>query len=301
MAMVTPEFAQAVSRQIFQPAFRVSADKKSWDWEKLATVKSSSAALEQQFGFTGLGAAVETGELETAYYTKYKELDKTQWVHTKYTLGGLVSQELIEDNQNLPDIVGQLGSQIGDGHSYIVEYTIAQLLNNGFGTTTTYDSVALFGTHTLQKSLGTVTNAMTASSLDFDNLWTAINFYEYQTFTHEGLPMTDTPKYLLYHPSQQKVVRKILETERGEPDSMDNNKNTLTSYQIVPIPCRFLTTTYWMLFSEKFKEDLVFYWRIRKEVKEDADFDRDAIKIKSRQRFSVNVRDWMHALGNAGA
>jgi hypothetical protein len=305
MAMVTAEFARAISRQIFQPAFRVAADTKHWNWEPLASIKKSDAALEQVFGYTGIGAAVATDELAPFYYGRFAELPTTQWIHTKYTLGGMVSQELIEDNKNLPDIVGQLGTMIGEGHSYIRDYTVAQWFNNAFSTGGAayhlYDGAHLCDSHTLQKSGGSVTNYLTAASMSFDNLWLAINFFEYSMFTHEGLPMTDTPKYLLYHPSQNKVVRKILETDKGEPDTADNSKNTLTSYNIVPVPCRFLTTTYWFLVSAKFKDDLVFYDRISKEVKEDADFDRDAVKIRSRLRFSVKFKDWMHAVGNAGA
>jgi len=304
MAMVTPEFARAVSRQIFQPAFRVSCDTKHWSWEQLATIKQSQAALEQQFGFTGVGAAVATNELSPFYYGRFQELPTAQWIHTKYTLGGMVSQELIEDNKNLPDIVSSLGTMIGEGHSYIRDYTVANLFVNAFSGGTSYylyDSAYLCAAHTLQKSGGSVTNYLTAASLSFDNLWLAINFTAYSMFTHEGLPLTDAPKWLLYHPSQNKAVRKILETDRGEPDTADNNKNTLTSYNIIPVPCRFFTTTHWFLATTRFKEDLVFYDRISKEVKEDADFDRDAIKIRSRVRFSVKFKDWMHIVGNAGA
>lgn len=304
MTMVTTEMAHAISRQIFQPAFNVSADMKHWDWEQLATIRSSDAAYEQTFGYTGIGAAVATDELAPAYYGKYQELPTIQWIHTKYTLGGMVSQELIEDNKNLPDVVGTLGKKIGEGHAYIKDYTVAQLFNNAFTSSTAYnlyDSAQLCTSHTLQKSGGTVNNALTAASLNFTNLWLAINFFEYSMYTHEGLPTSDTPKYLLYHPSQHKTVKKILETDRGEPDTANNNKNTLTDYGITPIPCRFLTSTYWFLAGSQFPEDLVFYNRIAKEVKEDADFDRDAVKIKSRERFSVKFKDWMHIVGNPGA
>lgn len=302
MAMVTAEMAKAVSRQIYQPAFRKRADMQHWGWTPLFTVSQSRAATEQTFGFTGIGAAVETEELEPAYYGKYEELGTTVWTHSKYTLGGMVSQELLEDNQNLPSIVGSLGEMIAEGHAYIVDYTVAQLFNRAFNVLfPLYDAVQLCGTHTLQKSGATVSNALAAASIDFDTLWLAINYFEYSMFTHENLPMTAVPKYLLFHPSQSKNVRKILETDRGEPDTADNNKNTLTSYGIIPIPCRFLTSTYWFLASEKFPADAIFYYRVRGETKEDADFDRDAIKLKTRQRFSAKFRDWPHIVGNPGA
>lgn len=303
--LVSTELARAISRQIFFEPFRVAADLKHWDWERLADLRTSNAALEQTFGFTGIGAAVQTDELAPAYYGGFQELPTQQWIHTKYTLGGQVSQELLEDNKNLPPIIGELGTMVGEGHAYIKDYTVAQYWNNAFVASNSsynlYDGTTLCNTHTLQKSGGTVTNLLSPASLSFNNLWLAINYFEYSMFTQEGLPTTDTPKYLLFHPSQSKTVRKILETDRGEPDTFNNNKNTLTSYNIIPIPCRFLTSTYWFLIGEKGPKDFIFYNRISKEVKEDADFDRDAVKIKSRERFSAKFKDWVHIVGNAGA
>lgn len=298
---VTAQFARAVSRQIFQPAYRVKADMKSWDWEQLMTVRTSNAALEQDFGYTGIGAAQATGEGEPAKYGRFRETATTQWIHSKFTLGAIVTQELIEDNQNLPAIVGELGDMIGEGQSYIVDYTNAQVFNRAFDGTNyplPVDSLALCSNaHVLQNSGATYDNYLASTSLTWSNLWTAINYFEYQQFTHENLPTKARPKFLIYHPSQNKVVRKILETDKGEPDTANNNKNTLTSYNIVPVPCRFLTSTYWFLASDQFPKDLIFYWRIRKEAKEDADFDRDAVKLKTRQRFSVNVRSGLQIIG----
>lgn len=303
MPMVSPEFVRALSQQIYQPAMRKKADKKHWDWEKIFSVKSSDSAYEQAFRFTGMGAAVATGELEPAYYAKFRELGTTTWTHNKYTLGSMWSQEFIEDNRNLPEIGGQVGEMVGEGLNYLVDYTVAQHFNRAFNSSyALYDSVELCGTHTLQKTAATtVSNEMTAASITFDTLWLAINFYEYQLYTHENLPMTSSAKYLLYHPSQEKVVSKILDSTGMEPDTTDNNKDTLKKYGITPIPCKFLTSTYWFVLSDKVMEDFLFYWRVKQETKEDADFDRDAAKIKSRIRFSSGPADWFSVLGNLGA
>lgn len=304
MAMISAKLTNALSRQIFQPSFREKADTEHWDWRKIATVRNSKAATEQEFPTTGMGSAVATGELEPTYYGEFHELDKMTWTHTKYTLGSMISQEAMEDNQNLPELMGELGERIGEGQSYIVDYTVAQIFNRAFSSTyPVYDSgVALCGTHTLKKDgVQTVSNyATTASSISFTTIWAAINYFNYGMYTHEYLPTTDTAKYLLYHPSQTRVVRKVLEAQ-GQPDTADNNPNTLLKYGLVPIPCRFLTSTYWFLLGSKFPKDLIFYWRIQKETKEEPDFDRDAMKIKTRQRFSVKMREWMHIYGNAGA
>lgn len=303
MAMVSPEFVRSLSQQIYQPAMRKKADTKHWDWSDFFTVKSSDFAYEQSYRYTGMGPGVATGELEPAYYGKFRELGTTTWTHSKYTLGSMWSQEFIEDNRNLPEIGGAVGEMVQEGLNYIVDYTVAQHFNRAFNSSyPLYDSVELCGTHTLQKTPATtVANEMTASSITFDTLWLAINYYEYQLFTHENLPMTSTPKYLLYHPSQKKTVMKILDSMGMEPDTTDNNKDTLKKYGLIPVECRFLTSTYWFLLSDKCKEDFLFYWRVKQETKDDADFDRDAAKIKSRIRFSSGPADWFSILGNTGA
>ena len=300
MANTTHAFTKDISRQVFQPPFRVAADQYSWPWERLTSVKTSSAATESTFSFNGLGYARPTGELEPFWYADLSENASTTWTHAKYTLGTMFSQELLEDSQYISHIK-EAGEAIGQGQAYIVEYTVATVLNRAFNASyTLWDSAALCATHTMFDG-SSWSNSLTAASLYFDTLWSAISHYETTLTTQDGLPITDKPKFLIYHPSQEKNVVKLLKSTAGEPDSGgDNNVNSLLLYGLVPISCRHLTSTYWFVAGTKFQKDFVFYWRIRKEVKQEGDFDRDAIKIRSRQRYSVGLRDFTYIVGNAG-
>jgi hypothetical protein len=164
-----------------------------------------------------------------------------------------------------------------------------------------YDDVELCGTHTMNDGTSFV-NKLTASSLSWDNVWEAVNKFETSLVSHEGFYLQDTPKFLIYHPSKEKEVRKILRTDGGQPDTADNNANTLRDYNLVPIPCRHLTTsTYWFLAGSRFPKNNCWYTREKMKLGRKEDFDRMGTKFRSYERWAKGTRDFMYIFGNTGA
>ena len=307
MANISPQFANAVSRLVFNPAFRKSADLNHWNWRQIVGVKKSDAALEYVFSAAGVGAPRVTKEGEPVYYSAMAELAKTTWTHAKYTLGVGFSKELLEDNKNYKDFISDSAAAMGEGFAYLDDYTLAQVLNR-YATAgyELYDAVTLGGTHTLTQSTAdtaaaSVSNVGTTASINFDTIWLAVAYFMYQLYAQDGLPMTRDPKYLIYHPINEKVVRKVVEAT-GEPDTAElHNPQTLGKFGLIPVPCRFLTTTTnWFLGTTKIAEDFRMYDRIAKEIKSEADFDRDILKFKARRRFSAGFADWPEIYCNAG-
>jgi hypothetical protein len=303
MAMTTAHWTKNVSRQVFLPAYMAREGVYSWPWEKLYTVANSDHATEQVFAYSGMGAAQATAELEPAYFADMSELEETTFTHSKYTLGFMASQELVEDGKYV-DVIKDGGEAVADGLNYIVDYSTCNLVfNRAFSSTyPLYDGTELCGAHTLASG-ATLTNEGTAASISFDSLWLGINYFENTATRQDGLPLVDKPKYLLYNPVKEKLVAKVLSNTTGhQPDSADQgNTDTLKGYGITGIPCRHLSTNYWFLLGERAMKDLRFFWRIRREVKRDSDFDRDGLKIKARIRFSVGVADSPRIFGNTGA
>jgi hypothetical protein len=128
-----------------------------------------------------------------------------------------------------------------------------------------------------------------------------INHFETAPVTHQGLYLKDTPKYLIYHPSKEKEVRSVLKSQL-EPGTADNDKNTVLDYNLIPIPCRFLTTsTHWFIAGSRFKNDFCFFEREGVKTAMEDDFDRMGVKFRSYQRFAVGVRDFLWIVGNPGA
>jgi hypothetical protein len=303
MANSTFSFAKAISLTDYMPAFRTKEQMQSWDWGKVSTKKTTKRATEQVFSYVGLPAARQTKELDTIYYANMAELDSTTFTVNKFTLATMFSHELIEDNQHLPDVMAEAGSAMGESHAFIRDQAVAAIFNRAFSSTNQamYDGSALCATHTMHDGTS-YDNALTAASITFDNVWSAVNHFETSLVSHAGLYLRDVPKYLIYHPSKEKEVRAILRSTNGEPGTADNDANTLLDYNLVPVPCRFLTTsTNWFIAGSRFKNDLLYFSRENVKKAMEDDFDRMGVKIRTYQRFAVGVREFVYLVGNPGA
>ena len=301
MANTRYNFTKAVAITQYLPAFRQNQVQQLWGYDKITGMKKTSKATEQVFSYAGLPAASQTGELEPIYYADMSELGATTFTVNKYTIATMFSHELQQDNLHLPDVLKEAGTASGESMAFIKAQSIASTLNRAFNSSyAMYDGVELCGTHTL-KSGDSFDNDLTPASLTFDNVWLAINHFETSLLSQSGLYLKDTPKYLVYHPSKEKEVQAILQSNL-EPGTANNDKNTVRNYNLVPVPCRFLTTsTYWFLASEKFKEDHLFFEREAPKTAMEDDFDRMGSKIRNHCRFAVGVRDFIRIVGNPGA
>lgn len=301
MANTTFSFAKAVARTMYQPAFRQNQTEQLWPYDKICSMKSTTRATEEVFSTSGLPAAAKTGELEPIYYADMHELGSTVFTVGKYTIATMASHELIEDNIHLPDIFKEAGAASGESMAFIKAQAIAAPLNRAFNSSyTMYDGVELCGTHTM-KSGDSFVNELTASSITFDNVWLMVNHFETTLLSQSGLYLKDSPKYLIYHPSKEKEVQAVLKSQL-EPGTADNDKNTIKDYNLVPVPCRYLTTsTNWFLASPKFADDFQFWSREKPKTKMKDDFDRMGTKFRNHCRFAVGVRDFIRIVGNQGA
>lgn len=302
MAQTTFAYAKSVALTDYMPPFRQAKEQVTWPWNKIVTKKSTKRATEQVYPVTGLPAAGNTGELEPINYADAAELDAVTFTVTKKTLATMMSHEFIEDSWHLPDQMKEAGKMAGESQSYIKDLAVAAILYGAFDTTVTYEgaSTYLCDSHTM-KNGGTYDNDLGPSSITFDNLWLMINHFETTPVTHMGIPLRDTPKYLIYHPSKEKEVRAVLKSQL-EPGTADNDKNTVLDYNLIPIPCRFLTTTtHWFIAGSRFKDDFCFFEREGLRTAMEDDFDRMGVKFRSYQRFAVGVRDFLWIVGNPGA
>jgi hypothetical protein len=302
MALTTYGFAKSVALTDYMPPFRQAKEQVTWAWDKIVSKKKTSRATEQVFSYTGLPAANQTGELEPIYYADANELGAVTFTVTKKTLATMFSHEFLQDSWHLPDMMKEAGKMAGESQAYIRDLAVAAILYGAFDTTTTYEgsSTYLCDSHTM-KNGGTYDNDLGPSSITFDNLWLMINHFETAPVTHQGLYLKDTPKYLIYHPSKEKEVRAVLRSD-WKPGTGDNDYNSVQDYNLIPVPCRFLTTTtHWFIAGSRFKQDFCFFEREGVKTAMEDDFDRMGVKFRSYQRFAVGVRDFLWIVGNPGA
>jgi len=296
----TYRFAKSVALVDYMDPFRQNQDNYTWGWESISTKKSTNRATEQVFSFGGLPAAMQTGELQPIFYADMSEQAATTFTVNKFTLATMFSYEFLKDAYHLPDMMSEAGTAAGESHSFIKDQAMAAPLNRAFNSSyTMYDDVELCGTHTLDSGDSYV-NKLTTASISYDNVWLGVNHFETTPLSQSGLYITDTPEYILYHPSKHKEVRAILESDK-EPGTADNDKNTLKDYNLKPLPCRHLsTTTNWFIVGSKFKKDFLCIERETPQTATDDDFDRMGMKFRSHQRFAVGIRDFFWIVGNVG-
>jgi hypothetical protein len=289
------QFANTVSLQLFQPPFRQKASEKHWPWDQIYTTRTSNRGSEQTFGFTGLPAAQKTPIYGEVYYADMEELGVTKWVHEKYSLGAILPEELIQDQQYI-QFTRDLGAAIGEGHAFARDLAAAYPFQNAFTTFTVYDSQPLCGTHTLKNGM-TINNAMTGSSITYATVWDAVLYGQLSLMTDKGLPFVAEPVALVYNPINEPEVLLLLKNE-FQPHIVERDKNLLP--KLTPVPCRFLPNGYWFVTFEGFKEDNFHWSRKEPSVRESIDYDREAVKFTSSSRFSFGPRDFRRIIGNPG-
>lgn len=300
MATTTYSIAKAVSNTDYLPAFIDNADRQSWPWSKICTKKKTGRGSEQMFSWAGLPPSRSTEELGEVHFADIAELPATTWTVGKYTIGSAFSDESIEDNQHLPDLMSEAGTFMGQSQAYAQDQAAAYPFNNAFSAYTVFDSVALCGTHSM-RSGDAFDNVLTTASLTYDNLWAGVNKFETTIFSQAGHYLKDTPKYVLYHPSKEKQWQVIRQTS-NVPGTANNDKNTLQDYNLVGIPCRHLsTTTNWFILGEQFPKDYIWFTRYKPRTKWDKDFVHGAVLCKSEARFAREIRNFTHIFGNAGS
>lgn len=304
MAMTLAQFANTVSIQYFQPAFRIAREEDCWDWKSVCTIKKSTRSGEQQFSFGTIGGATESVVNETVHYMDFSEQAKTSWTHSTFLAGVMLPKQLIEDSQYI-DFMSEAGTALGRSHAYTRSLKMANIFNYAFTASAAYyvfDSVELCGVHTNQNG-DTIDNDYSSASIDWQSIWDHVLYFEYGQVDEAGLPYWDDPDKIIFHPSKLPDVRKALEAV-WEPDTGSRNPNTLSKYNLNPVPCRLLTATSsvypWFITSKKFKQDLIFWDRVSPSVDQDEAFDTYGIKFRSRSRSSQGAKHYIHIVGNPG-
>ena len=301
MANTTYNFAKAVSLTDYFENFVTGKDNYRWDWQQLVTMKQTNRMTEQVFSRYGLPTPIQVGQFEPITFYDMGELAATTFTAVKYGIATSFSYELLKFDWQITDLMGKAGKSMGQGHAYLRDRLVAEQFND-ITTNTAFDSVAICGTHTMTGGQS-VDNDLTAASLDFDNLWGSINYFNTSMYNHSGQRITAKPKFVITNPVNQKILEKILSAS-GEPDTSDlNNPNTIKSlYDLKAVYCPHLSsTTQYILASDEFPGDFYFFSVDEPKYEEDADFDRHGLKLKSWQIFALGIKDFVNVVNNAGA
>jgi len=296
MAFEAPSFIEKISDKIFRT---IPTDRAYEIVNRVVGVDEATLVAENQ-----------------AYPQKEIKQDIAKTINMKkFGFVVNVSRELIMDNlfQAIQDDVSRA---MTNSMMQTKERRALNILNNGFTTQNSQDSVSLFNTaHPLIQG-GTQSNrASVASALDLDSLWDGRNTMKTTVSNSTLYDQIYNAKYLVV---PQQLERRANELVRSEwvPQSTENTENvigSLTNMTVLTSPL-LTSTTAWFLVAdpavvpefplrlwerEAFSINALFNVQGSSEL--GSQIDKDVYSWRCRERYEVDSVTWYGVYGNAGA
>lgn len=217
---------------------------------KLVLTKATDRPYEVFNRFVGVGAAGVVDENAIYPSKEIKQFTPKTVDVLKFGFRVDVSRESVVDNMFTP-IASSVARAMRNSMDQTQELRILNLLNNGFGTTTSADGGYLFASHTLAQG-GTQSNyASTATALDVDSLWSAINTIK-TSVSNSGLyDSIHVPKYLVVPQALERMATELMKSQ-FIPFKLENQVNALEQlYPMEVLTSPLLSSsTAWFLIAD---------------------------------------------------
>lgn len=284
-------------------------------FSKIFNVKNSSAAFEDEGQYAGVPPMPEKTEGGAITYNDLLAGNNYRYIHLTYGLGCRASFELVDDDQY--KIISQAPKALSRSQSFTKEMVPWNIFNNGFSSVTTIDGVSLFnnqhpllggsaatnvspGVSSVISAAGTYPNRP-ATDVDISVAAIQLMTNQFQRLPDSvGIPITMTPKQLVIPPELRFMAREYLGSP-GQPNTGNNNINSLIGEDLTYVICRWLTSTSaWFAVCDKSQHQLTFYWRQKPDTDYDDDFDTRSVKMISFMRFSAGATHWLGTWGSNG-
>lgn len=265
----------------------------------LAQMKSTQRDIWQMSSSHDLDMFVQVEEGEDYTFVTTKAGASKTLAINKYGLGVSISEEAIADGKfdELADLIRKLARSAQETR----EVAFVNLFNNGFGSETTPDGVAVFSaSHTLPSG-GTYSNVLSvASDLSESSLQTARYLFSTAFVGDTGIIYKMKPRKLLVHPANEAYAEELVGSS-GKPDGNDNNLNSLLRHRIEVVSSPHLTDEdAWFLLAESGDSvgpGCIIVERegiVTKAGGPAVGFMNDSVLYKSRYRENMG---WIHAYG----
>lgn len=294
-------FSRAVVPGLF--SFMVDSFKERPEqWRTVTNVKSSRRTYEESVFYAGFGLVPEKPEGERITYDEQIQGPLKRWTHVTYGLGGIISEELIEDT--LYPEVGRMegiSRELGRSARETLEVLTFDIWNNGTVTTnhTAGDSLAVFSNVHKRLGGGTWSNLLTpAADLSATSLQNAIDVLEDTTDGRNKQQLIKAVKLLV--PTGLAWKAKELLNSGFDPESSNNAINAVKERNLQLIVSPYLTDTdAWGLIADQ--NPLIAFLRRKVTFAKDSEFDTGDMKNKVTFRFSIEVNNPLGLFWSAGA
>ena len=228
--------------------------------------------------------------------------DKTLTI-VKWGLGFSISEEMVDDGKF--DLIADMVRKTARSGGESQEISAMNIINNGYGSTTTADGQPLFDSaHTLPSG-GTFRNRLSANAdLDKSSLEQALIDFEQVFVGDSGIIYRLVPKILLVSPNLKRYAKELVGSEL-QPDSANNNLNSLRDDNLMVMSSPHLTDTdQWQLLT--MPEDHGLRIVVRKAMEtmaasEAVGWLTDSILYKSRYREVIGALHPYGVFGSPGA
>lgn len=221
----------------------------------------------------------------------------------KYGLGFSISEEAVDDGKF--DMIGDMTRRLARSGYESQVVNAMNIINNGYGSTTTADGVALFSTaHTLPSG-ATFRNRLSVNAdLSTTSLDQALSDFETQFVGDSGIIYRIAPKVLLVHPTLRRYAHELVGSDL-KADTADNNMNSFKSDNLMVVSDPHLSD------SDQFTllgmpEETGLRIVVRKPIETkaagpDVGFSSDSIYYKSRFREIIAATHPYGVFGSPGA
>ena len=276
------------------------------DWRKLVTVKSTQKAKEEVAFITGLGLIPMKQEGAPITYDARIMGYSKEFVMDTWAGGVRITEEAIEDDlyNKMEGVMRDMGVSARETR----QYRVASPYNTGFVTTTMTagDNLAIYASNHVRVDGSTWSNLMTASSVNYSRLQSAILQFENQR-DHRGKLIMQSPGMIICGRNLEFNFLNILRTTLGAPETAENSTNVIRAgrgqLQLVVYPYIDESATKpWFLQGPagNVTQGIVYWNRVPVSFAREKDFDSGDAKFKVRSRDSIGVCNPINMLGNAG-
>lgn len=256
-------------------------------WRQIVNFKTSQRAYEESSYYTGFGYVPEKPEGQGIDYDEPIQGPTKRWTHKTYGLGFKATEEMIEDD--LYDVMNDMASGLGVAARETKEVAVADIFNNGFGTSThtTGEGKAIFTTDHTRLGGGTWQNEFTSAvDLSASSLEQAVENFE-TTTDDRSMQQVLIPRTLLVAPQNEMKARELLYSAQ-DPESANNAINAIRSRNLNLVVWHYLTDAdAWFLLGDN--HGVIYFERRGTTFARDNDFDTGDAKFKVTYRDSVEV------------
>jgi len=268
---------------------------------EIYTTESSDRAFEEEVMLSGFAQARVKPEGSGVAFDNAQETFTARYTNETIALAFAITEEAIEDN--LYDrLASRYTKALARSMASTKQVKGAAPLNNGFGTFTSGDGVALFSA-SHPTIAGTFSNTLaTAADLNETSLEQAL--IDIAALTDErGLKIAAKGTKMIVPSALQFTAERLMKSQ-GRVSTADNDINAIRSMGMIPQGYRvnnYLTDTDAFFIITDVPNGMKHFNRAPLTTKMEGDFDTGNVRYKARERYVFGVSDPRGIFASPGA